>query len=129
MRPNGHKKYSAEEKMAIIREYEESDFTQEEIARKYGIHSRTSIVRWREKFGSTLQNAEKVVSLQRQNQIILETMQSGTPEERIAALEKELKATQDKLKKATMKVQILDTMIDIAERQGIKIRKNSGAKR
>jgi len=127
MKSQGRSKYSLEERIAILKEYEESNLTQEQIAKKYGI-DRSVISAWLKRHGSSLRNAENFVSLHRQTEKRIETMQTGTPEERLSALEKQLKETEEKLAQAEMKVKVLDTMIDIAERQGIKVRKNSGAK-
>lgn len=120
--------YSDEERKMILMEYKLSNMTQAEIARKYGIGDRTMISIWLKKYGNPLQNAENFVSLQRQTQLVAEKMHQGSPEERILALEKQLKETENQLEAAEMKVKVLNTMIDIAERKGIKIRKNSGAK-
>ena len=128
MRKQGNSKYTLEERKAILKEYEESDLTQAEIAKKYGLSDHSTIAVWKKRLGSSLQNAENFVILQHQTEKRLVAMRTGTPEERIAALEQQLKETEAKLSQAEMKVKVLDTMIDIAERQGIKIRKNSGAK-
>lgn len=120
--------YSDEERKMILMEYKLGNMTQTEIAKKYGIGDRTMISVWLKKYGNPLQNAENFVSLQRQTQLVTEKMQQGSPEERILALEKQLKETENQLEAAEMKVKVLNTMIDIAERKGIKIRKNSGAK-
>ena len=120
--------YSDEERKMILMEYKLGNMTQAEIAKKYGIGDRTMISVWLKKYGNPLQKAENFVSLQRQTQLVTEKMQQGSPEERILALEKQLKETENQLEAAEMKVKVLNTMIDIAERKGIKIRKNSGAK-
>lgn len=120
--------YSEEERKMILMEYKLGHMTQAEIAKKYDIGDRTMISVWLKKYGNPLQNAENFVSLQRQTQLVTEKMQQGSPEERILALEKQLKETENQLEAAEMKVKVLNTMIDIAERKGIKIRKNSGAK-
>ena len=120
--------YSDEERKMILMEYKLGNMTQAEIAKKYGIGDRTMISVWLKKYGNPLQNAENFVSLQRQTQLVTEKMQQGSPEERILALEKQLKETENQLEAAEMKVKVVNTMIDIAERKGIKIRKNSGAK-
>ena len=128
MKHKRNNRYGEEERKAILLEYELGDVTQQELAQKYGLKDRTIISRWLKMYGSPLQNAKNFVSLQRQTQISAETMQKGSPEERILALEKQLKETEEQLRKAEMKVKVLDKMIDIAESKGIKIRKNSGAK-
>lgn len=120
--------YGEEEQKAILLEYELGDSTQQELAKKYGINDRTIISKWLKKYGSPLKNAKNFVSLHRQTQLLDETMQKGSPEERILALEAQLKETENQLRKAEMKVKVLDKMIDIAESKGIQIRKNSGAK-
>lgn len=120
--------YSDEERKMILMEYKLGNMTQAEIAKKYDIGDRTMISVWLKKYGNPLQNAENFVSLQRQTQLVTEKMQQGSPEERILALEKQLRETENQLEAAEMKVKVLNTMIDIAERKGIKIRKNSGAK-
>ena len=100
--------FSREEKLAIVREYETSGLTGAEICAKYGLKSQNIICTWR----SRLLNSSKSITF-------AHSKESNTPmddakDRRIAELEQQVLA--------------LNTLIDIAEEQGIQIRKKSGAK-
>ena len=100
--------FSREEKLAIIREYETSPLSGTEICAKYGIKHQSLLCVWR----SRLLNSQKSITF-------APLKESNTPmpdakDRRIAELEQQVLA--------------LNTLIDIAEEQGIQIRKKSGAK-
>ena len=85
-------KFTREQRLAIIEEYEKGTLTGKEIAQKYGFRSPSVIYNW--------------------------------PEE----LEAEVKRLTKELEWAKLQNKALNTLIDIAEEQGIQIRKKSGAK-
>jgi transposase-like protein len=54
------KKFTIADRLAILHEYETSDLTGAEIARKYGLNSGSTISTWKRR----LYNSKKVVPLQ-----------------------------------------------------------------
>ena len=100
--------FTRAEKLAIVREYETSSLSGAEICAKYGIENPKLVCSWR----SRLLNSPKSITF-------AHSKESNTPmddakDRRIAELEQQVLA--------------LNTLIDIAEEQGIQIRKKSGAK-
>ena len=96
-----------------------------------------SLKEWLKKHRQGVRRVEKALFLQekKQEQKPAE-MKPQTPEEELVYLRKELDKAQQELTEAKralatseLRNEALNTLIDIAERQGIKIRKNSGAKR
>ncbi len=134
----GRQKFSRSLKRSICIEYMQSGKSRKEIALKYGLPNVNVLSGWIQSCLSPLEIHEKCASLPR------ETVSEGsdmskksTSEEpmdvaamsalieaqrkQIAKLEKDLKYSQDKNL-------ALNTLIDIAEEQGMKIRKKSGVK-
>ncbi len=124
-------------KRSICIEYMQSGKSRKEIALKYNLPSTNLLSSWINSCLSPLEIHEKCASLP---PVILETedVMAKTKHEEpmdasamsalieaqrklIAKLEKDLKFSKDK-------VLALNTLIDIAEEQGLKIRKKSGAK-
>jgi len=115
--------YTLEERLKIIKEYETSNLSGNEVAKKYGLKGGTTITSWRER----LQKSEKSITFAASNDTKVKEevpMKERTPEE----LDAEIKRLTKELEFANLKVMALNTMIDIAEEQGIQIRKKSGAK-
>ena len=123
-------KFTREEKLQIIQDYETGELSMREINEKYGIQRQSLLSRWRirlQKDHSSLQNSEKsstfIVSSNSQMKDE-EDMKQKTP----AELEAEVKRLTKELEWAKLQNKALNIMIDIAESQGINIRKKSGAK-
>lgn len=131
-----HHVFSEEEREQVVRAYLNSSESAREVAKRYGISSR-SLEGWLKKHRQGVRRVEKALFLQekKQEQKPAE-MKPQTPEEELVYLRKELDKAQQELTEAKralatseLRNEALNTLIDIAERQGIKIRKNSGAKR
>lgn len=131
-----HRVFSEEEREQVVRAYLNSSESAREVAKRYGISSR-SLEGWLKKHRQGVRRVEKALFLQekKQEQKPAE-MKPQTPEEELVYLRKELDKAQQELTEAKralatseLRNEALNTLIDIAERQGIKIRKNSGAKR
>ena len=128
-----HHVFSEEEREQVVRAYLNSSESAREVAKRYGISSR-SLEGWLKKHRQGVRRVEKALFLQekKQEQKPAE-MKPQTPEEELVYLRKELDKAQQELTEAkralALRNEALNTLIDIAERQGIKIRKNSGAKR
>ena len=122
--------FTREQRLAIIEEYEQGTLTGAEIAQKYGLKSPSLIFNWRKRLQnprSRLRNSEKSSTFA--PEIVPQVadsdpMKKKTPEE----LEAEVKRLTKELEWAQLQNKALNTLIDIAEKQGIRIRKKSGAK-
>lgn len=123
-------KFTREMRLKIVEEYENSALTGLEIAQKYGIKNPSLICNWRTRLfekSSDLENDKKNVTFASTNDsstLYSDAMKNQTPEE----LEAENKRLQKELELAQLQNKALNTLINIAERQGIQIRKKSGAK-
>ena len=123
-------RFTREQRMAIVREYETSSLTGAELAVKYGFKHPCLIATWRKRLQKppvNLQNSKKCCTFvpEMKPQVAdEEPMKKRTPEE----LEAEVKRLTKELEWAKLQNKALNTLIDIAEEQGIRIRKKSGAK-
>lgn len=100
---------------AVVREYEQSDLSISQLAKKYALGC-TQIQQWTKKFSS---------------QFAVETLTPMTPQEQqqLEALKKQNEELQKKLNLANLKITGLEMMIDIAEEElKIDIRKKPGTK-
>lgn len=118
---------SKDERIQIVLSYIESDKPARLIAEDNGISLRT-FARWVKMYKEICRNQKKVVPLQSEVEIPVKAMDYATPQDEIAALKAELEEERKAHKFAENKVLALNRMIDIAEKQGILIRKNFGAK-
>ena len=122
--------FTRAEKLQIIQDYETGNLSMREISEKYGIKCQSLISMWRirlQKDYSNLQKSEKssTFATSSDSQMVNEEdMKQKTP----AELEAEVKRLTKELEWAKLQNKALNIMIDIAESQGIKIRKKSGAK-
>lgn len=119
---------------AIAIEYLQSGARREEIALKYGLPSVQTVSNWVNCYLTPYEIKNKCVSLPAEKPISSEEMMNSADEtnkaqaSRIEALEKQVKLLEAKLKKSQDRNLALNTLIDIAEEQGIRIRKKSGVK-
>jgi transposase-like protein len=130
----GKQKFSRALKRSICIEYMQSGMSRKEISMKYNLPSVNTLSSWINSCLSPLEIHEKCASLPREtvetdtdmsnqkvHQVVDQDALIETQRKQIEKLEKQLKYSQDK-------VLALNTLIDIAEEQGIRIRKKSGAK-
>ena len=123
--------YKKEDRISIATEYYTTDASAKEICLKYGLSSHVVLCNWVKRYIKEVKSPEKVLPLPRRPASDLSpglsSDMAGTSKEteelkaRIAELEKALKWEQ-------MRTHALETMIEIAEEQGMKVRKKSGAK-
>ena len=113
------KRFTIAERLAIIHEYETSDLTGAEIAHKYGLNSGSTISTWKNR----LYNSKKSSTFAGENKSRL-TMEDAERQQLLA----QIAGLQHQLEQSEMEKLALNTLIDIAEEQGIQIRKKSGAK-
>lgn len=118
------KNYTLQFKLQVVREVEDSVYTVSQAQRNYGIQSRSTVVKWLEKYGNFdphYKVKKKVMKTAEQRLLELEQENRLLKKQKLA-LEKEL-SNSDK------KVILFDMMIDLAEKEyQIPIRKNSNPK-
>ena len=123
-------KFTREQKIAIVEEFEKGALSGKEIAEKYGIKYPSLIANWRTRLLTprvSLRKSEKSSTFAAEiaPQVADDVpMKKQTPVE----LEAEVKRLTKELEWAKLQNKALNTLIDIAEEQGIQIRKKSGAK-
>ena len=121
-------------KRVICIEYMQSGKKRHEIAIKYGIPNVNMLSGWVHSCLSPLEIQNKCVNLppvndsQRLEMAQEDSQTTSDCLSRIEILEKQIQKLETDLKKAKDKNLALNTLIDIAEERGIKIRKKSGAK-
>lgn len=129
-------KFSRALKRSICIEYMQSGKSRKEIAMKYNLPSVNMLSSWIQSCLSPLEIHEKCASLQ---PVIIQTESDMAKKEDapmdvaamsvlIEAQRKQIEKLEKDLKYNKDKVFALNTLIDIAEEQGIRIRKKSGAK-
>ena len=133
----GRKRFSRALKRSICIEYMQSGMSRKEISLKYDLPSVNTLSSWINSCLSPLEIHEKCASLPPET-VQLESNMAKKQEEKpldaasmsaliesqqrqIEKLEKQLKYSQDK-------VLALNTLIDVIEEQGIKVRKKAGVK-
>ena len=130
----GRTKFSRSLRRSICIEYMQSGMSRKEIAMKYGLPSTNLLSAWIQSCLSPLEIHEKCASLPREtvqmdSDMAKEETQSvaeltalvEAQRKQIEKLEKQLKYSQDKNL-------ALNTLIDVIEEQGIKVRKKAGVK-
>ena len=130
----GKQRFGRSLKRSICIEYMQSGKSRKEIARKYGLPSTNTLSSWINSCLSPLEIHEKCASLPREtvqmdSDMAKEETQSvaeltalvEAQRKQIEKLEKQLKYSQDKNL-------ALNTLIDVIEEQGIKVRKKAGVK-
>ena len=112
-------KITKADRLAIIHEYETSSLTYEELAKKHGLPRGGMIAKWR----SRLQNPKKssIFAADCKRSRAMEDAERQELKSQIADL-------QQRLHQSEMQNLALNTLIDVAEEQGLQIRKKSGAK-
>ena len=132
----GRKKFSRALKRSICIEYMQSGMSRKEISLKYDLPSVNTLSSWINSCLSPLEIHEKCASLpletvelennmakKKENPLDVASMSAlvEAQKKQIERLEKQLKYSQDK-------VLALNTLIDVIEEHGIKVRKKAGVK-
>ena len=133
----GKQKFSRGLKRSICIEYMQSGKSRKEIALKYNLPSTNLLSSWIHSCLSPLEIHEKCASLPPVT-VQMDSDMANKGEEKpmdvsamsalIEAQRKQIEKLEKQLKYSQDKNLALNTLIDIAEEQGIKIRKKSGAK-
>lgn len=133
----GRQKFSRSLKRSICIEYMQSGKSRKEIAMKYNLPSVGTLSGWIQSCLSPLEIHEKCASLQSVtvqadsdmgNKGQEEPMDVAAMSALIEAQRRQIEKLEKQLKYSQDRNLALNTLIDIAEEQGIKIRKKSGAK-
>lgn len=118
---------------AVAIEYMQSGKDRQQICLKYGLKNQATLSNWVASYLTPYEIETKCVSLHLEELYSAEDMK---PEEdnhidhtaTIEALQQQIAKLEKALKKSEDKNLALNTLIDIAEEQGLKIRKKSGVK-
>lgn len=116
------KYYTDEFKLQVVQEYLNSDLSQREVIQKYSLCGGSIISQWMRKFGMSIPVIPQKTMISPVAKQKEKTLKELELEYKVQQLEKQLEYEQ-------LKVQALNTLIDVAERDlKIPIRKKSGAK-
>lgn len=118
---------------AVCIEYMQSGMERQSICLKYGLKNQATLSNWVAMYLTPYEIETKCVSLPLNELYSEEDMkqEANKPIDQTAtieALQKQIDKLEKALKKSEDKNLALNTLIDIAEEQGIKIRKKSGVK-
>lgn len=119
MKMNPKEGFTESFKLFIVEEVESGRLNKSEASRKYGILGHSTIFKWCRKYGKestiTRKRGKKTAMTQRDQELL--------------RLTNEVNALKEELDEARIKNVVLDTLVDIAEKEfEIPIRKKYGAK-
>ena len=117
-------------KREVAIEYIQGGGTLQEIALKYNLPNLQTVSNWVRCYLTPEEIQNKRLSLPQETQkdTSMPEKQDTSKDSMISALEQRIQDLEKLLKHSQLKCKALDTLIDIAEEQGIRIRKKSGAK-
>lgn len=115
------KDYSHSFKLQVVQEIERGEENPTSSQRKYGIQSRTTVVRWLRKYGNFDWYNQTPLNMPKSAERKLMEL-----EQRVLLLEKQKNHLEKQLEQSDKKSIIFDMMINLAEKEyNIDIRKNS----
>ena len=107
-------------KRHVVNEVESGKINQSEANRRYGILGHSTILKWCRKYGKLPEHRTRITRKRRMNEQEIELLR----------LQNENKALKQELEDARFRNVVLETLVDVAERElQIPIRKKYGAKR
>ena len=117
-------------KREVAIEYIQGGGTMQEIALKYNLPNLQTVSNWVRCYLTPEEIQNKRLSLPQETQkdTSMPEKQDTSKDLMISALEQRIQDLEKLLKHSQLKCKALDTLIDIAEEQGSRIRKKSGAK-
>ena len=117
-------------KREVAIEYIQGGGTMQEIALKYNLPNLQTVSNWVSCYltPDEIQNKRLSLPQETQKDTSMPEKQDTSKDSMISALEQRIQDLEKLLKHSQLKCKALDTLIDIAEEQGIQIRKKSGAK-
>lgn len=106
-------------KLSVVEEIQENGLTPTEVARKYGIQSRSSIRDWIEKYGTFDKDYQISINMPNTQERKIKEL-----EQKVKLLEKQKTFLEQQVETADKKAIIFDMMISLAEKEyNIPIRK------
>ena len=117
-------------KREVAIEYLQGGVTMKELALKYNLPNINSVSNWIRCYLTPEEVHNKRLSLPDESSSpkVMPEKTEPSKDSMISALEQRIQDLEKLLKHSQLKCKALDTLIDIAEEQGIQIRKKSGAK-
>ena len=117
-------------KREVAIEYIQGGGTMQEIALKYNLPNLQTVSNWVRCYltPEEIQNKRLSMPQETQKDTSMPEKQDTSKDSMISALDQRIQDLEKLLKHSQLKCKALDTLIDIAEEQGIQIRKKSGAK-
>ena len=117
-------------KREVAIKYIQGGGTMQEIALKYNLPNLQTVSNWVRCYltPDEIQNKRLSLPQETQKDTSMPEKQDTSKDSMISALEQRIQDLEKLLKHSQLKCKALDTLIDIAEEQGIQIRKKSGAK-
>jgi transposase len=116
------KHYPDDFKLMVVRHYQESDEGCRKVARRFNLPSPCMVMNWFRKFGGDHPSYPVMNKPEKKEKPIIDHSDAAAMAKRIEELEQALESER-------LKNQVLNTMIDVAERDlKISIKKKSGAK-
>ena len=116
------KHYTDEIKLLVVQEYLNTDQSQQELMKKYGIGGKNNITKWMRKFDLQAPSDQQI---ELQRTMIKEKGKTLYEQE----LEAKVQKLEEQLEYEKFRTLALNTLIDVAERDPkISIRKKAGAK-
>ena len=116
-------------KREVAIEYLQGGVTMKELALKYNLPNINSVSSWIRCYLTPEEVQNKRLSLPNESSSqVMPEKTEPSKDSMISALEQRIQDLEKLLKHSQLKCKALDTLIDIAEEQGIQIRKKSGAK-
>jgi len=117
---DGRGRYTEALKRQVVREVETGRISQSEACRRYGILGHSTVLKWCRRYGNSPTYRTPGLRSKNMNEQEIELLQ----------LQNENKALKQELEDARFKNIVLETLVDVAERElQIPIRKKFGAKR
>ena len=115
-------------KREVAIEYIQGGGTMQEIALKYNLPNLQTVSNWVRCYltPDEIQNKRLSLPQETQKDTSMPEKQDTSKDSMISALEQRIQDLEKLLKHSQLKCKALDTLIDIAEEQGIRIRKNLG---
>lgn len=117
--------FTEEDKKAILYDYLQSGLSQRAIACKYQLGDRSMLSNWLRQYKSQ----KDILPLSSKDLIYMAKKESQRdPLLELAKMKKEVEQLRLELYNKSMEVNALNALIDVAEKHGVAVRKNSGAK-
>lgn len=118
--------YTRAFKQSVVDQVERGDLSYKEAQRRYGIQGRSTVLVWLRKYGRQDWSSTRAIHHPRNPDVADIPL---TPEQRIKALEAELRQAAKQLKESEQKAEFFKAVVDVLEKDyGVSlVKKRSGA--